>query len=61
LANGRNVAASAEIHDGIRTVMHGVVQFLQLLVDIGAGRGVADVGVNFAFGRDAIAIGSRLR
>src|SRR5712671_432143 len=52
LADGGNVAASAEIHDGIRAVMHGVVQFLQLLIDIGAGGGVADVGVDFAFGGD---------
>src|SRR5258708_7121952 len=53
LADGGNVAASAEVHDGIRAVMHGVVQFLQLLVNVGAGGGVPDVGVDFAFGGDA--------
>ena len=33
--------------------MHGVVQLLQLLVNVGGSGGVADVGVDLAFGGDA--------
>ena len=48
-----NIAARGKIHHRIRAVMHGVVQFLQLLIDIRVGRGISNVRVDLAFAGDA--------
>ncbi len=52
-ANSGNVATSGKIHDGVRAIVHGVMQLLQLLVDIRAGGGVPDVRVDLALRGDA--------
>src|SRR5215510_3436903 len=44
--NLRNVAAGGEIHDGVRAVVDGVVEFLQFFVNVRAGGGITDVGVD---------------
>jgi len=51
-ANFRNVATSGKIHDRVGAVVHRVVQLLQFLVDVGAGRGVTDVRIDLALGGD---------
>src|SRR5881398_3704244 len=51
-ANFRDVPASGEIHDGICAVVDGVVELFQFFVNVGAGGGIADVGVDFAFAGD---------
>ena len=52
-ANFGNVPAGREVHHRVRAVVDGVVEFFQLLFDVGAGGGIADVGVDFAFAGDA--------
>jgi len=48
LADTRNVAAGGEIHHGVAAVLDGIAQLLELLLDVGGGGGVADVGVDLA-------------
>ena len=48
-----NVATGGEIHDGVGAEVDRHVQLVQLFVDIGGDRGVADVGVDLAPGGDA--------
>jgi hypothetical protein len=52
-ADGVDVAAGGQVHDGVGAEVDGGVQLLQFVVD-GAGDGrVADVGVDLAGGGDA--------
>ncbi len=53
LADGVDVAAGGEVHDGIGAEMDGGVQLLQLVVDLAGDGGVADVGVDLARRGDA--------
>ena len=53
LADARDVAAGGQIHDRVGAVLHRVAQFFELFVDVRSDRGVADVGVDLAFRRDA--------
>src|ERR1700730_757083 len=52
-----DVAAGGKIHDGVRAIMHGVMQLFQLFVNVGSRGRVADVGVDLAFRGDANAHG----
>src|SRR5580700_150431 len=52
-ADGGNVAAGAQVHDGVGSVVDGVMQFLQLFVDVGTCGGIADVRVDLTAGGDA--------
>ena len=52
-ANGVNVAAGGEIHDGVGSVVDGGVELFEFFVDVGGDGGVADVGVDFAERFDA--------
>src|SRR5437899_9509468 len=56
-ADGGNVAAGREVHDGVSTVMDGVMQLLQFFIDVGGGGGVADVRVDLAVEGDTDAHG----
>ena len=53
LANFGNVAAGAEVHDGVGAVVDGVMELFQFFIDVGIRGGIADVGVDFAAGGDA--------
>ena len=48
LADARDIAAGREIHDGVGAEFDGVAQFLELLLDVGGGGGVADVRIDLA-------------
>ena len=60
LADFRNVAAGGKIHDGVCAIFNGVLQLGEFFINVGGGGGIADVGVDFAFGLNADAMGSRL-
>ena len=48
-----DIFAGRQIHNRIGTVMHGHVQFIQLLTDVAGDRAVADIRINLTFGRDS--------
>ena len=52
-ADGVDVAAGGEIHDGVGAVVDGGVQLLELFVNVRSDGGVADVGVDLAERLDA--------
>src|SRR5882762_8026213 len=49
----RNVAAGGQIHHRVGSVLDGVLEFLELPIDVRRDGGVADVGVDLTPGRDA--------
>ena len=55
-----DVAAGGEVHHRVRAVVHRGVQLFELLVDVGGGGGVADVGVDLALRGDADRHGLKL-
>ena len=57
LADRGDVAAGGKIHHGVRAVVHGAVQLLEFLGDLGGDRGIADIGVDLAAEGDADAHG----
>src|SRR5260370_31384269 len=57
LGEWRSCPAGGKVLHGVRAVMYGVMEFFQLLVNVGGGGGVPDVGVDFAFEGDADAHG----
>ena len=52
-ANGMDVAAGGEVHNGVGSVVNGGVQLFQFFVDVRGNSGVADVGVDLAERLDA--------
>src|SRR5215471_4479074 len=52
-ADFRNVAAGREVHHGVGAIVDRVMEFFQLLVNVGSGGRVADVRIDFAFECDA--------
>src|SRR5579885_2132294 len=52
-ADFRNVAAGGEIHDGVGAKLYGHVQLTEFLINVGGHGRVADIGVDFAPGRNA--------
>ncbi len=56
-----NVAAGRKVHHGVGAVVHGGVQLLQFLVDVGGDGGIADVGVDLAQRGHADAHGLQFR
>src|ERR1039458_9512704 len=57
LTDGRNIAAGGKIHDRIGAVPNGVLELLELAIDVGEHRGVADVRIDLAIGGDPDAHG----
>src|SRR5262249_36182581 len=53
LADGVDVAAGGQVHDGVGAEVDGGVELLQLVVDLAGDGRVADVGVDLAPGGDA--------